>query len=80
MATGSYDAAQDAYRCPQGQALPRRMTKYSTEKGDSRADAAAGNICPVKAMGTSSDHGRIVHRSFSAAYLDMVRGYHSTAS
>ena len=33
---------------------------------------------PVKAPCTTSDHGRIVHRSFYEAYLDKVRGYHAT--
>ena len=43
-----------------------------------RADAATCNACPVKTQCTASDHGRIVHRSFSAEYLDKVRGYHVT--
>ena len=34
--------------------------------------AAAAAAC------TTSDHGRIVHRSFYADYLEKIRGYHAT--
>jgi transposase len=74
----TYDAGQDAYRCPQGQLLPRRKTKYTEDEVVYRADAATCNACPVKAECTTSDHGRIVHRSFYEAYLERVRGYHTT--
>jgi transposase len=74
----AYDAARDAYRCPQGQRLPRRKTKYTEEEVVYRADAATCNACPVKIQCTASDHGRIVHRSFYEDYLDTVRGYHLT--
>ena len=66
------------YRCPQGQPLPRRKTKYTEDEVVYRADAATCNACPVKAACTASDHGRIVHRSFYADYLEQVRGYHAT--
>ena len=75
----TYDAA--AGRCTaahRGSALPRRKTKYTEEEVVYRADAATCNACPVKAHCTASDHGRIVHRSFYAEYLDKVRGYHAT--
>ena len=71
-----YDAMRDEYRCPQGQPLPRRKTKYSEQEVLYRADAAICNACPVKAECTASDHGRMVHRSFYADYLDRVRSYH----
>jgi transposase len=73
-----YDARRDEYRCPQGQPLPRRKTKYSEHEVLYRADAAVCNGCPVKAECTASDHGRMVHRSFYEEYLDKVRGYHPT--
>jgi hypothetical protein len=38
------------------------------------------NACPLKANCTTSDRGRIVHRSLYADYLDRVRGYHATES
>jgi hypothetical protein len=43
-----------------------------------RAAAATCNACARKAACTPSDRGRQVHRSFHAAYLDRVRGYHAT--
>ena len=74
----TYDAAADLYRCPQGQPLPRRKTKYTEHEVVYRAEAATCNACPVKAACTASGHGRIVHRSFYANYLEKVRGYHAT--
>ena len=76
----AYDAERDAYRCPEGQPLPRRKTKHTDEVVVYRADAATCNACPAKAACTRSDRGRIVHRSFYAGYLERVRGYHATAS
>jgi hypothetical protein len=74
----TYDAERDAYRCPQGRPLPRRKTKYTEAEVMYRAEATTCNACPVKGECTASDHGRIVHRSFSEDYLDTVRGYHLT--
>jgi hypothetical protein len=74
----TYDAVHDAYRCPQGQALPRRKTKYTEQEVVYRADAATCNACPVKPACTPSVHGRIVHRSSYTDYLDKLRGYHAT--
>src|SRR4051812_5097994 len=51
----AYDAEADVYRCPQGQPLPRRKTKYTEEEVVYRADAATCNACPVKACCTTSD-------------------------
>jgi transposase len=78
MSRFTYDPEHDEYRCPQGQPLPRRKTKYTEQKVLYRADAAICNTCPVKTECTASDHGRMVHRSFYEAYLDTVRGYHTT--
>jgi len=78
MSRFTFDAQRDEYRCPQGQPLPRRKTKYTEDKVLYRANAAICNRCPVKAECTASDHGRMVHRSFYAAYLEKVRGYHAT--
>jgi hypothetical protein len=72
------EAARDASRCPQGQLLPRRKTKYTEEEVVYRADPASCNTCPVKSQCTASDHGRIVHRSFYEAYLEKVRSSHTT--
>jgi len=73
-----YDAGQDTYRCPQGHVLPRRKTKYTEQEVLYRADAAICNACPDKPRGTTSDHGRMIRRSFFEAYLDKVRSYHAT--
>ena len=45
-----------------------------------RAPAATCNTCPLKPKCTESQHGRIVHRSFYADYLETVRGHHATAA
>jgi transposase len=76
--TFTYDPDSDVYRCSQGQALPRRKTKYTEQEVVYRADAAVCNACRVKAASTASGHRRIVHRSFFEEYLDRVRGYHAT--
>lgn len=76
--TFRYDADQDAYCCPQGQLLPRRKTKHTEDEVVYRADAAICNACPIKPQCTTSDHGRMIHRSLYEAYLDRVRGYHAT--
>jgi hypothetical protein len=74
----TYDAQCDAYRCPQGQPLPRRKTKYTEAAVLYQADAAICNACPVKAECTGSDRGRMIHRSLYADYLERVRSYHAT--
>jgi hypothetical protein len=74
----AYDAERDEYRCPQRQPLKREAAKYGEEVVVYRAPAATCNACPVKAKCTKSQHGRIVHRSFHAVYLEKVRGYHTT--
>ena len=74
----TYDAAHDHYVCPQGQSLRPFHTEYKAEKVEYRADAAICNACPLKAQCTPSEHGRQVHRSFHASYLERVKGYHQT--
>ena len=75
-----YDPERDAYACPEGHPLPRRRAKYTEQVVVYRAEAATCNACPVKTACTGSDEGRQVRRSFYAAYLDRVRGYHQTAA
>jgi len=74
----SYDAERDIYLCPQSLPLRPYRRELKAEKVEYRADAALCNACPYKADCTPSDHGRQVHRSFHAPYLDRVRGYHET--
>jgi len=74
----SYDAEHDRYLCPQGQPLVPSRIEDKAQKVEYRAHAATCNACPVKAQCTSSDRGRQLHRSFYAAYLERVKGYHQT--
>jgi transposase len=74
----TYDPERDEYRCPQQHPLKRETAKYSEEVVVYRARAATCNTCPVKTKCTESEHGRIVHRSFYADYLERVRGYPAT--
>lgn len=69
----------DVYRRPQGATLRRRKANYTTRHIVLyRADAAVCNACLVQASCTTSDHGRQIARSFDAAYLERMRGYHAT--
>lgn len=69
----TYDPKRDEYCCPQQHPLKRETAKYSEGVVVYRADATTCNACPVKAKCTESKHGRIVHRSFYADYLEKVR-------
>ena len=72
----SYASERDVYVCPQGQPLRPYRRELGAEKVEYRAAPATCNACPLKAQGTPSAHGRIVHRHFAEAYLDRVRAYH----
>jgi transposase len=74
----TYDAHQDVYHCPGGQALRFRKHKYTERMRVYQASAAACNACLFKAECTSSAKGRQVKRSFDEAYLERVRAYHAT--
>jgi transposase len=74
----TYDAEHDRYICPTGQLLNLSRMEYTAQKAAYSADAATCNACPLKAQCTPSDHGRLVHRSFHASYLERVKNYHQT--
>jgi transposase len=74
----AYDGERDVYICPEGTPLHPYRRELKAEKVEYRAAATLCNACPRKADCTPSDQGRAVHRSFHAAYLDRVRGYHET--
>ena len=74
----TYDAERDQYVCPQGEVLRPSRREWKAEKTEYRAAPTVCNACPVKAACTPSTQGRQVHRSFHAACLDRVRGYHET--
>ena len=72
----TFDRERDEYRCPEGHPLSRLTAKYTEGVTVYRADAATCNACPVKAACTTSEHGRTIHRSFQAEYLERVQAYH----
>jgi transposase len=74
----TYDVEHDRYVCPQGALLHLYRRELKAQKAEYRAEAAICNRCPRKPECTPSDHGRQVHRSFHANYLERVRGYHET--
>jgi transposase len=74
----TYDAERDHYCCPQGHLLPLVRSKRTEGVVVYRGDAAICNACPVKAKCTTSDRGRTIQRSIYEAYLEKVRGYHTT--
>jgi transposase len=74
----TYDAERDHYCCPAGHLLPLARSKRTEGVIVYRGDPAICNACPVKAKCTSSDRGRTIQRSIYEAYLEKVRGYHTT--
>ncbi len=78
IAAFTYDADEDVYRCPQGQVLKLEWIDEAGERKVYRARAATCNACPVKEQCTRSKQGRLIGRSFHAAYVERVRGYQET--
>jgi transposase len=74
----TYEADQDRYRCPEGHALVHERVKATEGVSVYRAEPRICNTCPVKTKCTTSDRGRIVHRSLFANYIEKVRGCHAT--
>jgi hypothetical protein len=74
----AYDSTHNLYICPNGQPLHLSRMEYKAEKAEYQADSATCNACPLKSQCTPSDHGRQIHRSFHASYLERVRGYQQT--
>ena len=74
----NYDAEQDEYRCPQHHPLKREPAKYGEAVVVYRGRAAVVQRLPGQTACTESQHGRTVHRSFYADYLEKVRAYHAT--
>jgi hypothetical protein len=56
----------------------RETAKYGEGVIVYRGDPATCTACPIKAGCTTSNHGRIVHRSLYAEYLDRVKSDHET--
>lgn len=76
----AYDAERDGYRCPRGEVLKRKWTDEAGERAIYRARAGSCNACPVKHACTRSKQGRLLSRSFHAAYVERVRDYQGTAA
>ena len=74
----SYDPTADAYSCPGGQTLRFLSQSDTTHRRIYQAPARACAACALRAQCTTSPRGRRISRSLEAAYLDRVRGYHTT--
>ena len=73
-----FDAAADVYRCPSGAVLRFLSHSEATHRRIYQAPAAACAACALRSQCTSSRRGRRISRSLDEAYLDRVRGYHTT--
>jgi hypothetical protein len=56
-------AEQDISTCPQGKPLAYHDTRHVRNVRVYRADAETGTCCPLKSQGTTSSHGRTIHRN-----------------
>jgi hypothetical protein len=74
------DGERDVDRCPRGQELKLEWIDEAGERTVYRARAASCNACSVKDECTRSKQGRLLRRSFHAAYVDRVRGDRGTAA
>jgi transposase len=73
-----YDGAADAYRCPGGQTLRFLSHCRNTQRRIYAAPAGACRACELRARCTSAQRGRRIGRHLDEAYLNRVRGYHTT--
>jgi transposase len=73
-----FDAAADVYRCPGGVVLRFLSQSEATRRRIYQAPAAACTTCTLRERCTTSRRGRRISRSLDEAYLDRVRGYHTT--
>jgi transposase len=74
----TYDAEQDLYRCPRGEALRRYSYSRSDRMVKYRAPRKVCNACPLKERCTPGKEGRKVEHSFDEAYVARVRAYRET--
>lgn len=75
-----YDAAADVYHCPGGVALRFLSQSAATDRRISQAPGAACAACALRTQCTTSPRGRRVSRRLDEAFLDRVRGYHTTGA
>jgi hypothetical protein len=76
----TYVAAEDVYRCPEGQVLRRVGEDRAEGVVHYRAEAALCNACPAKAACTPSPRGRSVQRAEAEEFVAQVRAYAETAA
>ena len=74
----TYDAERDVYRCPEEHALDWYSCCSSDASVAYRGAAAICNACPVNAACTTSNSGRMIHRSIYTEDFERVRAYHDT--
>jgi transposase len=73
-----YDAEADVYHCPGGAVLRFLSQSEATHRRIYQAPAAACKTCALREQCTTSPRGRRLSRNLDEAYLDRVRGYHTT--
>jgi transposase len=73
-----YDAGADTYHCPGGQTLRFLSHCQHTQRRIYAAPAQACASCPLRLQCTTSSRGRRIGRHRDEAYVDRVRGYHTT--
>jgi transposase len=73
-----YDAAADVYHCPGGVVLRFLSQSAAPHRRIYQAPGAACAACALRAQCTTSRRGRRVSRSLDEAFLDRVRGHHTT--
>jgi transposase len=73
-----YDAEADVYHCPGGAVLRFLSQSEATHRRIYQAPAAACKTGALREQGTTSPRGRRLSRNLDEAYLDRVRGYHTT--
>jgi transposase len=74
----AYDAATDTYDCPGGQALRFLTHCQTTHRRIYAAPAGVCRPCALRTQCTTAKRGRRIGRHRDEAYLDRVRGYHTT--
>jgi transposase len=74
----AYDAATDTYACPGGQILRFLSHCQTTQRRIYAAPAGVCRSCALRAQCTTAQRGRRIGRHVDEAYLDRVRGYHTT--
>ena len=73
-----YDATTDTYACPSGQTLRFLTLDHATQRRIYAASAGVCRTCALRAQCTTAQRGCRIGRHLAEAYLDRVRGYHTT--